>query len=91
MRTNNSDIFGSNNPFFGKHHTEETRLKMSEKLSNEKHPKAKRICDNTGRTWNTIKHCAEELETNKYHLSSMLKGNKNFTKKLKDLDLHYIE
>lgn len=90
MWNNNADRLGDKNPFFGKHHTEETRLKISEKMSNGNHPRARTICDNTGRTWTTIKDCAEELGTNKDHLSSMLKGNTNFTKKLKTLDLKYV-
>lgn len=87
---NNSDRFGANNPFFGKNHTQETRLRISEKMSNEKHHQAKKIGDNTGRIWNTIKECAEELEVNRKHLGSMINGNKKFSKHIEHLNLHYI-
>ena len=91
MGNANDNRFGENNPFFGKHHSDETRLKISEKMSNGNHHQAKKIGDNTGRIWNTVKECAEELNTNKNHLSSMLTGNKKFTKKIQHLNLHYLD
>lgn len=90
MWNNNDNRFGENNPFFGKSHTKETRLKISEKMSNGNHHKAKKIGDNTGRIWNTVKECAEELDVNRKHLSSMINGKEKFNKKIQHLGLHYI-
>lgn len=36
--TRSEDVIGENNGFFGKHHTEEHKLKVSEKLKGEKNP-----------------------------------------------------
>jgi hypothetical protein len=43
MGNTNDNRFGKNNPFFGKHHSDETRLKISEKMSNGNHHQAKKI------------------------------------------------
>lgn len=91
MWNNNDDRLGNKNPFFGKHHSEETKLRISEKLSNGNHHQAKKIGDNTGRIWNTVKECAEELEVNKKHLSSMILGKEKMPKKLENLDLKYVQ
>lgn len=91
MGNTNDNRFGENNPFFGKHHSNETRLKISEKMSNGNHHQAKKIGDNTGRIWNTVKECAEELGINRQHLSSMLSGYRKIAKKLNHLNLHYID
>lgn len=91
MNNNNDNRLGKNNPFFGKHHTNENKLKISEKMSNGNHHQAKKIGDGTGRTWDTVKECAEELGVNRHHLSSMLLGKEKFTKKLSELKLMYLE
>jgi hypothetical protein len=91
MGNTNDNRFGKNNPFFGKHHNTETRLKISEKMSNGNHHQAKKIGDNTGRIWNTVKECAEELDINKNHLSSMLLGKEKFPNRIKDLNLQYLD
>lgn len=90
MRNTNDNRFGENNPFFGKHHSNETRLKISEKMT-ENNPKSRKIIDNTGRVWISITKCAEELELNKNHLCSMLNGNKKFTKRVENLKLQYLD
>lgn len=91
MWNDNTDRGGNKNPFFGKHHTEENKLKISEKMSNGNHHQAKKIGSADGRIWNTVKECAEELDVNKNHLSSMLLGKEKFPKKLTELKLIYLQ
>ena len=70
---------GENNPMFGKHFSEETKAKMSEakqgKYDGENNPRARKVyCIETGKTYTTIKECAEELGLFATTISKVCKG-----------------
>lgn len=63
-------LLGDENHFYGKKHTDESREKMRENHRLSK----KVVCTETGREWNSICHCAEDLEISRSHLANKLKG-----------------
>jgi alkaline phosphatase len=82
---------GENNPFFGKTHTEENKQKMRDARKDEKHPRARKIMSKEGKIWTTVKFCAEDVGVKPNHLSNMLNGKEPWYRKLKDLELRYID
>lgn len=52
---------------------------------------AKTILDNTGRTWNSIKECSDDLKVSVNRLSSALNGKIPFNVKIRHLGLHFLE
>ena len=80
---------GEMNPMYGKHHTEESKKKMSEskvgKYTNSKHSQAKKIiCITTMTVFNCIKEGAEFYGIDGGHISSCCKGKRNYCGKLSD-------
>ena len=66
---------GEKNPMYGKHHTEETRKKLSKANKGEKHPQAKKvICITTGETFNCILEAEEKYNVNQSSISKCCKG-----------------
>lgn len=68
---------GENNPNYGKHHSEETKVKMSEakqgKYDGENNPRARKVyCLETGKTYNCISDASRELGVN--HISDVCNG-----------------
>ena len=66
-------ISGKNHPMYGKHHSEETKRKIS---------KANEIpvyCVELDRVFNSCKECAEELGLNRGNICHMLKGKRKTT------------
>jgi group I intron endonuclease len=65
---------GDKNSFYGRHHTEEARRKMSQKkkgmYQGTKHPRAKKVrCIETGEIFDYIKEAAEKKKVNRAHIS----------------------
>ena len=66
MKTRNySDMQGENHPMYGKHHSEETRQKISETQKGEKHPQCRKVAKydlemNLINIYNYIKQASEE-------------------------------
>lgn len=71
-------------------HTAETRLKISQKMSLEKHPRARKIIDKDGNIWGCLKLLANELNIDKNNLSNMMNGKKKFSKNIESLGLRYL-
>lgn len=69
---------------------DETRKKFSDRMSNN-HPMSRKVIDITGRIWENVTKCSEELQVHNSHLSSMIRGKRLWYKHLKPLDLHYLE
>lgn len=71
-------------------HTTETRLKISDKMSLEKHPRARKIIDSNGNIYGCLKILADELKIDKNNLSNMMNGKKKFSKRIEHLGLKYL-
>jgi len=71
-------------------HTAETRLKISQKMSLDKHPRARKIIDKDGNIWGCLKLLANELNIDKNNLSNMMNGKKKFSKNIESLGLRYL-
>ena len=70
---------GSNNHFYGKHHTDETKKIMSEKKKGlycgDKHPKARKVrCIDTGEIFNTIKDAEVKYKISHGKISCVCNG-----------------
>lgn len=81
---------GTGNPLFNFRHSEESLRKIAERSHRGNHPGAKKIEDKSGRVWNCLIDCEEELGITKNKLVMMLNGHRNFYKHIKHLDLHYL-
>lgn len=70
---------GERNSFFGKHHTEKSKLMMSiwkkKHYKMENHPRAKKIrCVETGIIYNCIKEAANKTGANEHHIGQIANG-----------------
>ncbi len=65
---------GENNPFYGKHHTEETKIKLSEL---HKHIRTKRVyCINTGEIFESARIAAEQCGITKQGIQRCCSGGR---------------
>lgn len=60
---------GSNNAFYGKHHTEETKQKIREKAN-----KRKVQCIETGEVFDSISECSRIMNVNRSNLGKVCRG-----------------
>lgn len=81
MRLNKMNVTGNKNPFYGKHHTEETKQKISEKNS----IKVIRLRD--GKIFSSFKQCATECDINR----SLISRHCNNILKTKSQEYMYYE
>lgn len=89
MSENSKSLLGDKNPFFGKKHTEETKLKMSiNKKGKPAHNRKKIICLNNNTIYNSIREAANILGFKRSSISSVLQGK---AKSLKGFFFNYIE
>ena len=85
--------FGKDNPFYNKHHTEETREKMRavwkneeykrkqiERLHSCKHATKRVKCLETGKIFDSIEDCAKEYNAIATHISRVCKGKRKHTR-----------
>ena len=72
---------GENNPFYGKHPSEETRQKMREaKLGKENNYNARSVyCFELNKQWRTITDARNEIGTS--HISEAINGKRNYAGK----------
>lgn len=69
--------------------SDETKKKISDSLSGEKHPQCKKVVDKNGNIWNSCQSAAKELKINQQSLGQMLLGNQPFRGDLIELGLKY--
>ena len=78
LRKNHKYNKGEKHPCYGKHHSKDTLKKMSENhadISNEKHPRAKKvICITTNEKFNCIKIASEKYNANQSQITKCCKG-----------------
>lgn len=79
-KNNPQELIGEKNPFYGKKHTEETRLKMKQNRTNScgiKHFRSKPVIDTaTGFVYENAVECSNLTGINYSTLRSMLNGGK---------------
>lgn len=76
---------GYESPFKGKHHTEETKVYLSEINSGDNHPQARSIiCITTGIIFNTTKEGAEYYNCDASGITKCCKNKRKSSGKLKD-------
>jgi len=68
---------------------EETKKKISERLTGNKHPQAKKVIDNTGRMWLSCQDAAKEFNIRQDSFGQMLLGRKEFREDLISFNLRY--
>lgn len=83
------------NHFYGKHHSNECRARMSElkkgKYNGSNHPRARKVkCIETGEIFSTIKEAAEKYNVSHGHISQACKNQKG-RKKVGGLSWAYAE
>ena len=76
---------GDKNPFYGKHHTEETKKKISNTRKEEylfkgsRNPRAHKVqCITTGKKFNTIKEASEYYYVDRHYITSNCKDNSKY-------------
>lgn len=72
-------------------HTHNTKMKISNKMSLDKHPRSRKVIDKNGTIWGCLKSLSIELNIDKNNLSNMMNGKKKMTKRIKDLELKYLD
>ena len=75
---------GENNPFYGKHHSEETKQKLSKKV----------VCITTGKIFNSIKYACNYYNVSQGNMSSCCIGTRKHAGRLSDgtkLQWKYLE
>ena len=79
------DMAGVNNPFYSKHHSEETKAKMSEAKKGANHPKAKPvICTTTNMIFNTLNEASNYYGICRSNICTCCRGKKKSAGKLSD-------
>ena len=74
---NRADVSGENHPFYGKHHSDETKIKMSEARSGENNPRCRKIILlNTGEIFNYIKQAEENYGVAIPSISACCRGKR---------------
>ena len=85
MSENHWDCSGENNPMYGKHHSEETKEKISKANSEDNHPQARIIILlNTKEIFLTEKESAKKYNTYGSNISRCCNGKAKSAGKLKD-------
>ena len=89
MSKNHADVSGEKNPMYGKKHSLETRMKMSQNRHDKKGSEScfakKVICITTNKIFNTTKEASEFYDIkSKSHISACCKGKRNYCGKLED-------
>lgn len=97
----NKQFKGENNPFYGKHHSKETKEIMSKnkkgKFSGENHPRCRKIAQrdingNLIKIWSYIKQISEELDFVNYNsLLTTLSKKTNINNYYKGYIWEYVE
>ena len=75
-------LLGEKNPMYGKHHSEETKNKISEKLKGKNKGKSckKVICITTGEIFYSITEASQKYNVDKSDLTRCCKGKKDNVK-----------
>lgn len=66
---------GMSNPMYGKHISKHAKLKISEKLSGDKNPSARKVkCIETNEVFNTVKEAEQKYSINHSGIAAMING-----------------
>lgn len=64
--------------------------KMKTRNRNQDYSNAKKVCDNTGRSWDSVKDCAEFFQMSTNELQKYFRGGINEPRKIKGYDLYVV-
>ena len=99
MKENHADYSGEKHPMYGKHHTQETKNKISKALteiySGGKGPRSRKvICITTGEIFDTAEKAANKAKTHESSIIKCCRGKRKSSGKLEDgtkLEWEYID